>query len=304
MNKRKILIADDEKDIVDTIRFNLEFEGFECLSAYDGKEALLKAKTEKPDLIIMDVMMPEMEGYEVCQKLKSESETMDIPVIMVTAREEPADKIRGLELGAVDYIAKPFHAGELIARVATHIRIKELNEAVQEKNRQLQKLADKDVLTNLYTRRFFEEHVGKDLQRAQRYSESLSCMFIDIDHFKQFNDTYGHQAGDEILTTMGALIRDSLRACDLAARYGGEEFVAILYHADLENARAVAERLRRLVASHAFRIKEEELCVTISIGVAKMPPEITNLRELIDAADQALYDAKRNGRNRVEVFKA
>jgi len=299
----KILIIDDSKLIAEFGRSILTGKGFEISYAPDGLIGLEKAQAESPDLILLDIVMPGLDGYQVCEKLKADTATKDIPVIMLTSKGEPADKIKGLELGAVDYVTKPFDAGELIARVTNQICIKELHQALQEKNRQLQEMADKDGLTNLYNHRFFHEYLARDVHRAQRYFESLSCIFIDIDHFKHFNDTYGHQAGDEILKTLGALLLNSIRASDLAARYGGEEFAVILHYTDLETARAVAERLRELVASHAFRINEKEFHITISIGVAAIPhPKIANLQKLVDAADQALYSAKRNGRNRVEVF--
>lgn len=299
----KILIIDDSKLIAEFGKSILTGKGFEISYAPDGLIGLKKAKVEKPDLILLDIVMPGLDGYKVCEKLKADPDTKNLPVIMLTSKGEPADKIKGLGLGAVDYITKPFDAGELIARVTTQIRIKELYEALQEKNRQLQEMANKDGLTNLYNHRFFHEHLAKDVQRAQRYFEPLSCIFIDIDHFKHFNDTYGHQTGDQILKTLGALLLDSIRASDLAARYGGEEFAVILHYADLETARAVAERLRKMVASRTFRIDEKEFHITISIGVATIPhPKITNPQDLVDAADQALYNAKKNGRNRVEVF--
>lgn len=299
----EILIIDDSKLIAEFGRNILTEKGFEISYAPDGVIGLEKAKAENPDLILLDIVMPGLDGYEVCERLKADPDTKDIPIIMLTSKGEPADRIKGLELGAVDYVTKPFDAGELIARVTNQIRIKELYQALQEKNRQLQEMANKDGLTNLYNHRFFHEHLARDVHRAQRYFESLSCIFIDIDHFKHFNDTYGHQAGDQILKTLGALLLDSVRASDLAARYGGEEFAVILHYADLETACAVAERLRKLVASHAFRINEKEFHITISLGIAAIPhPKIANPRELVDAADQALYNAKKNGRNRVEVF--
>jgi diguanylate cyclase (GGDEF)-like protein len=222
---------------------------------------------------------------------------------MLTSKAEPADKVKGLEIGARDYVTKPFDEGELVARVNIHLRLKELYEAVQEKNRQLQDLANKDGLTGLYNHRYFHEQLSKDFLHAKRYDEFLSCVLLDIDYFKKFNDTHGHQTGDVVLSTLGRVIKDSIRDGDLAARYGGEEFSLVLYHADGPAAYQVAERLRQMVESHEVHDKGNVLHVTISVGIATFPSgQIRDSKELIECADKALYKAKENGRNRVEIF--
>ncbi|MDY6990144.1 MAG: diguanylate cyclase, partial [Thermodesulfobacteriota bacterium] len=231
------------------------------------------------------------------------SSTKEIPVIMLTSKAEPTDKVKGLEMGALDYVTKPFDEGELVARVNTQLRLKELREALQEKNQQLQELANRDGLTQLFNHRYFHEQLSKDFLRARRYHESLSCILLDIDYFKRFNDTHGHQTGDVVLKTLGLLIQDSIRDSDFAARYGGEEFALVLYHSDGPAALDVADRLRQAVEQCEVRDGDKVLHVTISVGVATFPNEaIEDSKTLIECADKALYRAKDSGRNRVEVY--
>ena len=194
------------------------------------------ALQEQPDLILLDVILPGMDGYQICEQLKKTDESKDIPVIMLTSKAEPADKIKGLVLGAVDYVTKPFDAGELIARVNTHLRIKELYEALQEKNRQLQELANRDGLTNLFNHRFFHEQLSREMDRVRRYGGTVTCVITDIDFFKKVNDTYGHQTGDSILKEVALILQKGIRESDLAARYGGEEFALILVQTESQAA--------------------------------------------------------------------
>jgi diguanylate cyclase (GGDEF)-like protein len=222
---------------------------------------------------------------------------------MVTSKAEAADKVKGLEMGALDYVAKPFDEGELVARVNIHLRLRELYVTVQEQNRQLQEMANRDGLTGLYNHRYFHEQLSQDFLRAKRYHENLSCILFDIDFFKKFNDTYGHQTGDVVLKALATVIQRATRESDLAARYGGEEFAIVLYYTDGAAAYQAAERLRTMVESHEVQDNGNVLRVTISVGVATFPHEkIHDSKELIEHADQALYKAKDNGRNRVEAF--
>ena len=300
----RILIVDDSRLIAHVAKTILTKQGHEVILAQDGLAGLQAAKSEHPDLILLDLIMPVMDGYQVCQGLKEEDSTKEIPIIMLTSKAEPADKVKGLELGALDYVVKPFDEGELIARVNIQLRLKQLYEALQEKNRQLRELANRDGLTGLYNHRYFHEQLSKDFLRAKRYHESLSCILLDIDYFKKFNDTYGHQTGDIVLSTLGQVIRDSIRDSDFAARYGGEEFALVLYHADRPTAINVAERLRQMVEHCEVRDKDHVLHVTISLGVATFPHEqISNPKQIVECADKALYKAKENGRNRVEYFR-
>ncbi|MDI6796227.1 MAG: diguanylate cyclase [Desulfatibacillaceae bacterium] len=299
----RILVIDDSRLVAHVAKTILVKQGHEVLLAQDGAAGLAVLDEIRPDLILLDLIMPGMDGYAVCEKVKNTFETKDIPVIMLTSKAESADKVRGLELGASDYVTKPFDEGELVARVNTHLRLKELYESLQEKNRQLQELANRDGLTGLFNHRYFQEALSKDFQRAMRYHESLSCVLLDIDFFKKFNDTYGHQTGDVVLKTLGGIIEDSLRDTDLAARYGGEEFALVLYHTPAPAAYMVADRLRQSVENHEFVHDDLVLKVTISVGVATFPhPDIPDHKTLVECADKALYRAKEAGRNQVIAF--
>jgi len=299
----KILIVDDSRLIAHVAKTMLTKRGHEVILAQDGKAGLEAAKSEQPDIILLDLIMPIMDGYEVCEHLKEDDSTKEIPIIMVTSKAETADKVKGLEMGALDYVAKPFDEGELIARVNIHLRLRELYVTVQEQNRRLQEMANRDGLTGLYNHRYFHEQLSQDFLRAKRYHENLSCILFDIDFFKKFNDTYGHQTGDVVLKALATVIQRATRESDLAARYGGEEFAIVLYYTDGAAAYQAAERLRTMVESHEVQDNGNVLRVTISLGVATFPHEkIHDSKELIEHADQALYKAKDNGRNRVEVF--
>jgi two-component system, cell cycle response regulator len=299
----KILVIDDSRLISHVAKTILTKQEHEVILAQDGLSGLQAAKSEHPDLILLDLVMPVMDGYQVCQELKKDEKIKETPVIMLTSKAEPADKVRGLELGALDYVVKPFDEGELVARVNIQLRLKQLYEALQEKNQQLEKLANRDGLTGLYNHRYFHEQLSQDFLRAKRYHESLSCILLDIDYFKKFNDTYGHQTGDIVLSTLGQVIRDTIRDSDSAARYGGEEFAIILHYTERQAALHVAERLRQTVEHRDVRDKDNVLRITISLGVATFPHEqIHNHKQIVEFADKALYKAKKNGRNRVESW--
>ncbi|NVM21932.1 MAG: diguanylate cyclase, partial [Desulfobacterales bacterium] len=255
----KILIIDDSRLIVHVAKTILTKRGHEVILSQDGVAGLEAAKSEKPDVILLDLVMPVMDGYQVCEQLKEVESTKEIPIIMLTSKSEPADKVKGLEMGALDYVTKPFDEGELAARVNIQLQLKELREALEEKNRQLQELANRDGLTGLYNHRYFHEQLKKDFLRAKRYHEFLSCVLLDIDYFKKFNDTHGHQTGDIILSTLGGLIEDAARESDFAARYGGEEFAVLLYYTEASDAFQITERLRQKVEGHKIQHKGKAL---------------------------------------------
>ena len=296
----KILLIDDSRLISQFGKSILTGKGHEVLTADSGEMGLELAFRDHPDLILLDVILPGMDGYQICQRLKATPQSQDIPVIMLTSKAEPADKIKGLELGAVDYVTKPFDAGELIARVNTHLRMKELYEALQAKNRQLQELADRDGLTNLFNHRFFHDHLTREMDRARRYGGIVSCVIVDIDFFKKVNDTYGHQTGDLILKEVSGLLQKGIRDSDLAARYGGEEFALVLVQSDAEVAVLICERIRSQIAAMPFLSADSPIHITASFGIASFPSVgMKEEKNLIEAADQALYQAKEGGRNRV-----
>ncbi len=306
--KFRILVVDDVPVNIQLQRAYLEAMGYDVLEAEDGLQALEIAHKEHPDLILLDVMMPNMNGFEVCQRLKGDPATQFIPVVMVTALNEVSDRIRGIEAGADDFISKPFNKLELLARVRSLLRVKQLHDELEEKIRELerareklQELAITDGLTGLYNYRYFRERLLNEVARAERHGLNLSVVMMDIDFFKHYNDTHGHPAGDEVLRVIGEILRRNVRKIDVAARYGGEEFALILVETSGPNARLVADKLRKLVENYPFPHREEQPNgrLTISAGVATYPEDGGNAEELIAAADQYLYEAKKTGRNRV-----
>ncbi|MDZ7372605.1 MAG: diguanylate cyclase [candidate division KSB1 bacterium] len=304
--KFRVLVVDDVPVNVQLLRTHLEAAGYEVLEAGDGLQALDVVRRESPDLVLLDVMMPNMNGFEVCEQIKSDPATQFIPVVMVTALNEATDRIRGIEAGADDFISKPFNKHELLARVRSLLRMKKLHDELEEKLRELeearerlQELAVTDGLTGLYNYRYFRERLQSEVDRAERYQLDLSLVMIDLDYFKHYNDCNGHPAGDEVLRTLGELLRGNVRRPDVAARYGGEEFALILVETSGPNAVVVAEKLRRLVEEYPFPFRERQpgARLTISAGVAAYPEDGTTVETLIAAADAYLYQAKQRGRN-------
>lgn len=317
---RRILIVDDDRSIVSRVREGLDGLGFELFEANDGASALSVLRARRPDLLITDVEMPGMSGMDLCRIVKANQGANGfgfVPVILVTSRRE--GKIEGLELGADDYLVKPFDMQELTARVKSMLRMKTLHDALLDKNRELDRanqeleakrlelltLSRTDPLTGLHNRRYFEERLQVEFERSRRYRVPLSCVMLDIDHFKHLNDGHGHAAGDEMLRAVAAVARASLRSVDLLARYGGEELIALLPETALDEARGVAERIRASIAALEVSkpgSRSTLLRCTASIGLATYPsPEMSDADALLRFADDALYTAKAAGRDRVHA---
>ncbi len=291
--------------VVDDVPTNIELLAgvlspfYQIKFATQGARALeLADGPEKPDLILLDVMMPGMDGYEVCRRLKENPATRGIPVIFVTARSEAADQTRGFNCGAVDYIAKPFELPVVSARVRTHLNLKLRTDPLEAQ-------ASIDALTGIPNRRRFDETIRQEWRRAARNLMPMSLLMIDVDHFKAYNDRYGHGAGDECLRQVGiALSASQLRPGDLVARYGGEEFAVILPGCHSAGAHTIAERVRQIIESLGMEHDDSPVapCVTISLGCATLKPSMDgDPSELFLNADAALYQAKQQGRNRVVV---
>ena len=299
--KAKILVVDDIPVNIQLMQKYLSPAGYEILFARNGEEALVQVKNGKPDLVLLYVMMPKMDGFETCRILKSNDKTKYIPIIMVTALNEIEDKVKGIEAGADDFITKPFNKLELLARTQSLLRIKRLHDQLQEKVFQLEQakerlrmLAVKDGLTELYNHRYFKRFLTQEIKRANRHKSQVSLIMMDIDHFKNYNDTYGHLAGDEVLRNVAKLMSENIRSIDVAARYGGEEFVIVLPQTNKNAAKIVAEKLRTLVGNQKFQNEDTQPNgkITISMGVATFPENATDIKELIHQADQRLYHAK------------
>lgn len=293
----RILIVDDSPQNIKLLGTILKQEGYQLNVAQDGEKALKTVEKIKPDLILLDIMMPVLNGYETCNILKGMPETRDIPVIFLSAKIEPEDVVTGFEIGGADYITKPFNASILLARVKTHI-------ALMKKSRELKEISKKDGLTLLANRRWFDEFLDEEWRRCKRNQHPVSVILMDIDYFKTYNDFYGHLQGDEVLRKIGKAIAPfARRAGDLAARYGGEEFAVIMGNTGEEDARQIAGDLRRKI--EALNIPHEKSgaapVVTASIGVASAVPT-ANLShsDLLRLSDERLYEAKENGRNQVK----
>ncbi|MCH7673317.1 diguanylate cyclase [candidate division KSB1 bacterium] len=310
MPSSRILVVDDVPVNIQLLVTYLAAEGYDVVSAKDGHDAMKAVKEHQPDLILLDVMMPKMNGFKVCEVIKSDDATKFIPVILVTALNELEDKVKGMNSGADDFLAKPFNKLELLVRVRSLLRIKHLHDELQEKvielqrtKEELRQLAITDGLTGLYNYRYFKEQLLQELKRAQRHSLNISVVMIDIDHFKQYNDKNGHPAGDVVLKDIARLLRDNIRNIDLAARYGGEEFSLILIETDKPSAKIVSEKIRKLVEDYGFAYESSQPDgkLTISTGVATFPEDGEDFDTLVSKADQRLYRAKEAGRNLIFV---
>jgi diguanylate cyclase (GGDEF)-like protein len=303
----RILVVDDHPDNVEIIDARLSSRGFTVETASNGEEALERVKANPPHLILLDVMMPLMDGYEVSRRIKSDPTLPYIPIILVTARDSTQDKVEGLDAGADDYLTKPVNFPELEARVRSMLRIKRLQDELDEKNRELEgankrlrKLSITDGLTGLFNHRHVHELLHEEYERSKRTGEPLAVVMLDLDHFKRVNDTYGHPTGDVILYETAQILRDTAREIDMAGRYGGEEFVMILPGTAEAEASHFAERLRERVAEHVYRDGSKEVRMTVSAGVASFPElDADGPATLLRYADDALYAAKEGGRNQV-----
>jgi diguanylate cyclase (GGDEF)-like protein len=283
---------------------HLHFAAVFC--AADGLEGfkVLLERHEEVNLVLCDLMMPGLDGFKFLRLKATRPELSEIPVIMLTGEEDLRTKVQVLGAGASDYLVKPFHDEELAARIRIHLKIKQLQDELRDKNLKLEALSRTDELTGLHNRRYFMELTKSELSRARRHATPLGLLIIDADHFKSINDTMGHVAGDRVLAAIGKVLRSGTREYDIAARYGGEEFVLLLPQTRADDARIVAERCRRTIA--ATRVTHEGLviCVTVSIGVAALPvASVSNVEDLVRRADEALYKAKAAGRNQVVMWR-
>jgi diguanylate cyclase (GGDEF)-like protein len=290
----RVLIVDDQRLNVQLLTDILQ-DHYEISVAVDGERAVELCARRPPDLVLLDVQMPGLDGYEVCRRLKADPATREIPVIFVTARDTMEDQVKGLEAGAVDFITKPVHAPIVRARTRTHILLKQHADRLRE-------LALTDTLTGVANRRSFDERLRTEWRRCQRSQSPIGLVMIDVDHFKQYNDAYGHQAGDNCLSRVSNAMRSCLRRPgDMLARYGGEEFACLLPETGLGQAMRKAEELGNAVQELGIPHASSGAApiVTISRGVAALVPSTElQARELVRIADEMLYEAKRKGRNR------
>ena len=298
-----VLIIDDSATVREQIitvlaPFNL-FNRY--IEAYDGLDGFKKLLSSPVDIILCDLEMPRIDGFKFLSMLKARPEFLDVPVIILTGRDDRERKLMGLEQGASDYITKPFDHEELVARVKIHLKIKKLQNDLKRSNELLLDLSNTDHLTGLFNRRYMMEALDKEVQRSIRKCGDLSLIMLDIDHFKEVNDRFGHLQGDIVLQRVALQLKKELRSYDSAARYGGEEFIAILPDSTLQQSIFVADRIRMSIQDTTFDVQLAPLCLTASVGVARFSWEQNmTVDGFIKQADDALYRAKANGRNRVE----
>ena len=297
--KPLLLIVDDQPSDVQALH-ELFKDDCDVYMATSGPDAIAFCQARLPDLILLDVMMPEMGGYAVCQRLKGDSLTAHVPVIFVTERSDPLEEAQGFEQGGVDFIVKPFHAAVVKARVRTHLTLKYQAD-------RLRSLALTDGLTGVANRRHFDVTLEAEWRRCSRTDQPVSVILIDIDFFKRFNDQYGHQAGDACLQAIAVVLKASLtRSHDLVARYGGEEFVCVLPDTPFEGAEEKARQLEKAIRELGIRHDRSDVAgvVTISLGVAVANPAKGNEPDgLVACAERQLYLAKQSGRGRMRSMQ-
>lgn len=298
--RRKVLVVDDDPASIRITCRALEFEGYQVQSARSGEEALSKLNSWRPHLVLLDVSMPGLNGLETLNQVRAMGEYMS--VIFVSGKSESEDVIRGLDAGADDYVRKPFDSLELLARVRSQLRIKDLNDSLKRANDKLKELVDIDDLTGLFNMRSLYKRLDFELDRARRYRRSVCVMMMDMDHFKRVNDEHDHLFGSFVLAEVGKMVRENIRKVDFAARYGGDEFLIVLTEIDAVGAEVFAERLRERIDAHTFTSDNHKIHLTASIGFAVVSPSIRDIdaRALVRVADKELYKAKEKGRNRVE----
>ena len=304
----KILLVEDNKAQAKVIMDYLQESGYEVTWVMDGKSAIKTAARNEHDVVLLDLILPDMNGTQICRWLRENEETRGLPIIMLTAKDSLTDKVTGLEAGADDYLLKPYKESELNARIYTCLRTKALRDELSQKNRQLEdllkevkKLAIMDHLTELYNRRYFETVLTREFKKLLRYGFSLSCILLDIDHFKKVNDDFGHRAGDSVLKEIAEILTQSVRDVDTVARWGGEEFIVLLPQSSTEDAQHVASRILGAVSEHKFSDVPNRQ-ITVSIGMANAnDPSMDSAEKIISVADSAMYKAKSKGRNRIEM---
>ena len=308
--KARILVIEDSPKQADSIVKMLEDSGYTAIWANGGIEGLKMAKEQQPDLVLLDVVMEDMDGHAVCRWLKVNESTRTIPVIMLTVKSDVNDRVEGLNVGADDYLPKPFEQQELEARIYAALRRRMAREELQKRNSELEEMLHRveymamtDSLTGLFNRRRFNDVLKREFATTWRYHNQLTCVMIDIDWFKNINDKYGHPAGDEVLKVVASLLNDSLREVDIVSRYGGEEFALLLPHTSKAQAMIAAERIMTSMRKARVETDEGVISFTVSMGLASVDDVQTNeADDLIRLADRALYEAKRLGRDQIVIF--
>lgn len=296
---RHILVVDDDPQTIRIAKAALEHDGYTVRTAGSGEKALDEIRSFQPHLILLDVSMPGLNGIETLKKIRDKERYTS--VIFLSGKSDPENIIQGLDAGANDYVRKPFDVSELLARVRTQLRIKDLNDRLKAANDRLKELVDIDDLTGLFNMRSLYKKLDFEIERARRYQRSVAVIMMDLDHFKQVNDSNDHLFGSYVLAQVGKIIRENMRKVDFAARYGGDEYLIVLTEINREGAEIFCDRLCKSIASAVFEKDDFKVSLTASLGFAVASPskEDIDARALVRAADRALYQAKDQGRNRV-----
>ena len=299
MNKN-ILIVDDTETNID-ILLELLSDKYEVSVALDGQSALEIVADENIDLILLDIMMPNIDGFKVCQQLKENKLTKNIPVIFITAKTDEDSIEKAYEVGGIDYVTKPFKSRELLARVKTQLTMQKLIKDLESSHEELKLLASTDHMTKLYNRRYFSKISDHILNLAKRDKVNTSLVMLDIDKFKNINDTYGHQVGDNVIIYLAEKLIEFTRNSDIVCRFGGEEFIILLPETTVEGALVISNKIKDNIENGVINLEfKRELKFTVSIGISQVSnDEDLNIEAAINRADAALYKAKQNGRNKI-----
>jgi two-component system, cell cycle response regulator len=293
----RILVAEDSLVVRTVVCDQLEEEGYEVVQAVDGESALAQCAVTKPDAILLDIEMPGLDGHQVLARLKNDPELSDIPVVFLTGRTSTDEMVAGLRAGAHDYLKKPFEPAELIARIGGAVRVKRLQDELRMRNEQLDRLSRIDGLTGIYNRRHLDEQLQELSKPATRQEQPLAILMLDIDHFKQVNDSEGHPAGDQVLQEFARRLQAAVRGGNVVGRWGGEEFLVIAPQTNIDEAKILGERIRAAIADQPVDVGHGCISITVSIGCAVgVKPA-----ELVAQADAALYRSKADGRDRVTM---
>lgn len=310
-SKPMVLVADDTIHNLQYLGNVVEEVGYEPVLVTNGTQLMSFLKTEKPDIILLDVMMPDSNGFDLCEQIKASEDMRDIPIIFITAKNNDEDIIRGFDAGAVDYITKPFNIREFISRLKTHVELKLSRDKLKIANiemakmmQELERISKIDFLTGLNNRLSANERIEEELRRFERNRKVFTIVLADLDKFKKINDTYGHDAGDYVLKNVAEIFQKTVREYDIVARWGGEEFFLLLPETDLSGALVLIERIRKSLDATDFRWKGEAFAnpVTLTFGVSAYDGR-ESIEIVISHADSALYAGKHAGRNRVECFE-
>jgi diguanylate cyclase (GGDEF)-like protein len=297
-DKKHILLVDDDKVNLDLLKEFLENRGYITSAVQSGQGAIDFLKENSCNLVLLDIIMPGLDGFETCVRIKQMKTAKETPIIFLTANNDHDSIIKGFQSGGVDYVTKPFNSLELLYRIDTQLKLQDRTNALKIALEEVERLATTDHLTKIFNRLRFDILLKQQIEISQRYNSNLSILFIDIDHFKFINDTFGHDVGDKVLIETVNVVSSMLRNSDIFARWGGEEFAVLTPETDLAGARILANKIKKTIENHSFEIVRK---VTISIGVTELKAT-DDSNKFIKRADSALYNAKNDGRNRVEVL--